>query len=538
MIAKIYKLTMLLLIAFLMLVQSPGCMMASKTANELVSFNLGHEPEIIDPALCTTIEEGDVILSCFEGLMMLDKDNRAIPGVAESFTRDSDVKYTFKLRSSKWCDGKPVTARDFEYGWKRALSPEIGGESAYQLYCIKNGEAYNKKMTEAESVGINVIDENTLEVTLESPVPYFLEMLALPVYMPVREDVIKSNPDKWYSIPSTFIGNGPFKLTSWRAKEAMELVKNTNYYDSKRVRLNRIIFSMIEDPNTDLAAWESGDIDCVEMPPFSELPRLKSQSCLRVSPYLGIYYYSFNNSNKPFNDKMVRKALTYAIDRMDIVQNITKDESFPANALVPYGILDADISRDFRDIGGDFIKSESMIEEAKSLLAKAGYPEGKDFPKVTLFYNDTYFHSNVAMAIQKMWKNNLNIDINLQSEGWKSLQRLKVDGNYQIARSGWIADCIDPVSFLDIFVTGGGNNESRYSNKLYDDLMGSVKMETDPQKRFKYLHDAESILMEDMPVLPIFYYSNCMLIKDNIKGINESPLGFTYFDRGYVDGNR
>jgi len=534
---KLYRILPVFLIIALCIAMNVGCQeKAGNAMKQSISYNLGAEPETIDPALNLTVDGANVILANFEGLMRLDKNNKAIPGIAESYTKDSDTKYTFKLRDAKWSDGKPVTAMDFEYAWKRVLAPETGAEYAYQLYYIKNGEAYNTKKVTADAVGVKVIDEKTLEVTLESPTAYFLELLASPTYMPVRQDIVEANPEKWTTTPSTYIGNGPFKMTAWRPKDAMEFVKNDNYYDADRIKLNKLIFRMVEEPNTYLTAWETGEIDIVENPPPTEVARLKSENKLIISPYLGTYFYTLNTNKKPLDDKRVRKALTYAIDRQSLIQNVIKNESFPATAFVPNGIPDADITRDFRDIGGAYFKPEGQVAEAQKLLAEAGYPNGEGFPALTLLYNKTSYHAPLAQAVQDMWKKNLNITVNLQVQEWKILQNNRTSGNYEIARHGWIADYMDPMTFMDLFRTDGGNNDPKYSNKAYDDLIDGAKRENDPQKRMQMLHDAENILMEDMPIIPIFFYTNPVLVKPYIKGVTKSPLGFTYFDEAYIEG--
>lgn len=535
--SKLPRIISSLLIMIIIWVMFAGCRRTG-IAGQSLSYNICTQPETIDPALSISVEEANIILANFQGLMRLDKDNKAVPGIAESYKKDSDVKYTFKLREAKWSDGKSVTAGDFEYAWKRVLNPETGAKYAYQLYYIKNGEAYNKKITSADNVGIRVIDNKTLEVTLESPTEYFLELLALPIYMPVREDVILENPGKWAESPTTYIGNGPFRMTSWRAGDAIEFVRNEKYYDVSRVKLNKVIFRMIKKSDEYLAAWERGEIDIIESPPSSEISRLKNENKLTIIPYVGTYFYVFNNNVKPLNDSRVRKALTYAIDRNVIIQNVLKNEALPAAALVPKGIPDADITRDFRDVGGAYFRGEGQVAEAQRLLYEAGYPGGSGFPVITLNYDNTGYHRELAQTIQEMWMTNLGITANLQAQDWEVLKRTRTSGSFEIARQGWIADFMDPMAFLDMFVTDRGNNEARYSNKTYDELIASAKRETDQQKRIQYLHDAENVIMGDMPVLPVFFYTNLLLIKPHVKGIVKSPLGFMYFDQAYIEGKQ
>lgn len=501
-----------------------------------LTYNLGTEPGTIDPALCTADNEANVIIACFEGLMRLDGNNKAMPGVAESYIKMSDTKYIFKLRDTKWSDGKTVTANDFEYAWKRVLAPETGAQYAYQMYCLKNGEEYNTKKSTADTVGVKAVDEKTLEVTLNAANPYFLELLGSPVYMPVREDIVKANPEKWAVTPTIYIGNGPFKVTSWRPKEAIELIRNVNYYDEARIKLNKLIFTMVEDPDSYLSAWEEGEVDIIESPPFSELQRLKSENKVIVSPELATYFYLLNNKKKPLDDKRVRKALTYAIDRKSIIRDIIKNQAIPATAFVSKGIPDSDITRDFRDVGGEYFKSEGQVAEAQKLLSEAGYPKGKGFPTLTIAYNNSPSHAVIAQAVQDMWRKNLGVNVILQGQEWEIFNNLKKNGDFEIARHGWTGDYVDPMTFLDLFRTGGGNNNPKYSSTVYDNLLDSAKREVNAQKRMRLLHDAESVLMDDMPIIPIFFYTSPVLVKPYVKGISKSPLGFIYFDQAYVEG--
>jgi ABC-type oligopeptide transport system, periplasmic component len=532
---KIRRLFPILLLFTMFLSMFSGCRLWDKS-KQSVSYNLGCEPQTVDPALCTIPEEGDVILANFEGLMKLDKNNKAIPGIAESYKKDSNTEYTFKLREARWSDGKPVTAGDFEYAWKRILSPDTGSEYAYQLYYIKNGESYNRKQCSVDEVGVRALDERTLKVTLESPAAYFLEMTALPTYMPVRSDIIEDNRDKWAKSPLTYIGNGPFKMVSWKSGYSIEFTKNDKYYDAENIKLRALTFRMVEDPENYLSAWETGDIDVIESPPAAEMSWLESENKLTEAPYLGVYFYTFNTRVKPLNDKRVRKALTYAIDRPALIQNIVKNRAQPAAALIPNGIPDSDISRDFREAGGSFFKPEGQVAEAQRLLGEAGYPNGVNFPKLTLTCNNTGSHGAVAKAIQDMWKRNLGIDVNIQVQKWDVLQKTRISGNYEIIRNGWLADCIDPRSFMDLFVSGSGNNDSNYNNPAYDSLIKKVDTEDDQQKRIELLHQAEQILMDDMPVMPIYFYNSILLIKPSVKGVVKSSLGFVYFDNAYVEG--
>ncbi len=517
----------------IIIMASVGCRRGLDTEKSL-TYNLGADPKIIDPALSMGEKGANVIAANFEGLMKLDKNSKAIPGIALSCTKDSDVKYTFKLRDAKWSDGKPVTAYDFEYAWKRVLNPDTQSKCAYELYCIKNAEGYNNKTCDASSVGVLAIDEKTLEVVLECPTAYFLEALSSPIYMPVREDIINEHNGNWAKNSLTYIGNGPFKMVLWRANDSIEFVKNENYYDKDNVRLNKLVFKMVEDPEIYFAKWEEGDLDIIESPPASEIPKLKGENSLAKSPYLGVYFYTFNNNKKPLDDKRVRKALNYAIDRTAIINSVLKNESSPAIAFIPTGIPDANINADFRESGGSFFKPEGQLDEARKLLSEAGYPNGEGFPAVTLIYNNSGIHKDIAQAIQLMWQRNLNINISLKAVDLAGLQNIKDKGDYDIIRQGWIGDYIDPMTFFDYIKSG----ELKYNNNLLNELIDDAKVELDPIKRMAILHSAEKALMDDMLVMPIFSYTNTMVIKPEVKEVFKSPLGVVYFNNAYIADNK
>ncbi|KPU45942.1 oligopeptide-binding protein OppA precursor [Oxobacter pfennigii] len=527
---KIFKIMAFSLILCTSL-SATGCLNTNYFGKQTLSYNLGAKPVSLDPALCSETSDSNIILANFEGLMKLDSNNKAVPGIASSYSQQSDTKYIFNLRNAFWSDGKSVTARDFEYAWKRALSFETAASYAYQLFCIKNGENYNKRKTLSTDVGVRAIDDNTLEVVLEYPTPYFLEMLAQPIFMPVREDIIKQYSDEWTESPQKYIGNGPFKMISLGDK--IEFTRNEYYYDAENVKLNILTFNIEENSNISLQDWEAGTVDIVENPPVSEISRLKSENKLMVEPYLGTYFYAFNTNKEPLNDKRVRKALSFAINRNEIIEFTAMNEVLPAAAYVPRGIPDVN-DEDFRDVGGKYLNPDGQISNAKKLLSDAGYPDGKGFPALTLIYNNTNNHAQIAQAIKDMLKTNLNVDVSLKALGWEEFADNRKRGNYEISRYGWIADYVDSLSFLELFVSEGENNETFYSNKEYDALIMKARKEADLEKRMEYLHNAENMLMDDMPILPVFFYTNTMLINSKVKGIIKSPLGHMYFDRAYI----
>ncbi len=512
-----------------------------ETVEQKIVYNLGADPKTIDPQLNSAVDGSTIIHNAFEGLMREDENSKIVPGTAEKYeVSDDGTVYTFHIRKdAKWSDGKPVVAGDFEYAWKRALNPKVAAEYAYQLFYIKNGAAYYNqekvggKVATAEDVGVKVIDDNTLEVTLEAPVPYFLSLAAFPTYFPVRKDIIEGNEEKWTLKPDTYISNGPFKMSEWKEKESITFVKN--------VKLETLEVKLIDDQITYLNAFKSGEIDVIESPPQAEIPTLLDEGTAKIYPYLGTYFYVINVSDKAkdvdpkaaeaLSNPKFRKALSLAIDRQLIVDKVAQGGQAPATSYVPAGILDS-IGEEFQK---DYSSKGANIEEAKKLLEEAGYPNGEGAPTITFTFNTDQGHQNIAQAVQDMWKTNLGINVELKNEEWAVFQDTRNNFQYSMARHGWIADYNDPMTFLDMWTTGNGQNNAGYSNKEYDKLIAQAKVELDDAKRTELLHKAEDILMDESPIIPLYYYTNVLCIDKNVKGTYKSPLGQMEFRDAYVE---
>jgi oligopeptide transport system substrate-binding protein len=543
---------------------------SAKAVAQEVTYNLGTEPSSIDPAVISGIPEGNIVLQVFEGLTRIDNKNVAQPAMAKSWTISKDGKtYLFTLRDALWTNGAPVTAYDFEYAWKRMLTPEVASPYAYQLYYVSGGEAFNKsikvgtkyyaqavdakgnpltkkvgdkdvavpnmakEINPSKNVGVRALNAKTLKVYLQSPCAYFLDLTGRHTLLPVCKAVVSTN-DKWASNPTNYVTNGPFKLTEWSHNEKLVFVKNPTYWDKSHVKLTKITYYTVEDSATALSMYQTGQLDVSSTVPLSELPKLVASGDAQIFPYLGTYYYMINVTKKPFNDVRVRKALNLAIDRKGITQSITKGGQIPALAFVPYNISDVLPGSDFRKASQENFYKDNDIATAKALLAQAGYPNGKGFPSFTLLYNTSDAHKAIAEAIQQMWKKNLGITCTVKNEEWGVYLDDRTNLNYDVARAGWISDYIDPSGMLDIFVTDGGNNGTGWSNKSYDALVAKAHATIDPKVRMAALHAAEKILMTDMPVLPIYFYTNPVLLSKHVKNFYQSSLGFVDWKNAYM----
>ena len=510
-----------------------GC--GGKSGPKYLRCSVGTEPETLDPRKSTGIPEATVEAQLFEGLTSLNAKNNPVPAMAEKWEVSPDgLKYKFFLRQGiKWSNGDPVTAYDFEYAWKTALSPELGSKYAYQLFYVKNGEAYNQGLTTADKVGVKALDDRTLEVLLEKPTAYFLSLTAFHTLYPVPRRIVEANP-KWAADPKTLVGNGPFKISAWIHNSRIELLKNEHYWDAAKVKMPKIDFILTESGSTEIAMFDNNQIDMGENAPPAEYPRLKKEGWLQISPYLGTYFFAFNVTKAPLDNVKVRQALSLAIDRQAIINNVTKGEQKPALAWVPPGMADAKPTEDFRAVGGDFFKDRD-IDAAKKLLADAGYPEGKGLPPIELIYNTNDVHKAIAEAVQEMWRKNLGVNVSLTNQEWKVFINTRSKGGYQIARHGWIGDYADPMTFIDMFDSTSGNNDSQYKNPQYDNFVRLAKSTSNPDIRMKAMHEAEKLLLSDAVIAPVYFYTRVSMVKPNVKGYQRSVLGHVYFKEAYVE---
>ncbi|MGD9156024.1 MAG: peptide ABC transporter substrate-binding protein, partial [Bacillota bacterium] len=501
----------LLLFGLVFLSNGVGLEAARKTGlapKQVLTFNLKTEPEILDPARSTGIIEGQVQTCCFEGLATLGQYNTVVPGVAAKWDVTPDGKtYTFIIRkNAKWSNGDPVTAANFEYSWKRTLNPKTAAEYAGNLFVILNAEAYNSgKIKDASRVGVKALDRYTLRVTLKAPCSYFPALTTHHSLYPVNQRIVAANPDKWAAKPQTYVGNGPFKLVKWVHHEKLEFVPNPYYWRRRKVKLARLVFYMVEEHSTALTMFETGQVDLVEELPAAELPRLQAAGVLKSIPWLATYYYMFNVRKPPLDDVRVRRALTLAINRAQLIKYVVKGAQRPALAFVPFGVPDVRKRSSFRRVGGNFIK-DGNLARAKKLLAAAGYPKGRKFPRLEILYNTNESHKQIAEAIQEMWRKGLGIKVTLTNQEWKVYMDTRDQGNYQILRAGWVADYADPMTFLDLWMTGNGNNDTGWSHPKYDRLLRRAQNSGNNSARLRLLHQAEKILMTELPILPLYFY--------------------------------
>jgi oligopeptide transport system substrate-binding protein len=492
---------------------------------QVLYWNVGSEPKTIDPGLNAAVDGGHVINNMFEGLMR-EINGSLEPAMAESYTvSDDGMVYTFTLRDAKWSDGKAVTAQDFEWAWSRVLAPETASEYSW-IFDAANVDSFQ------------ALDDKTFEVTLKAPTPYFLGLTAFYTFFPVRQESVEAGADgAWAIDPAKSIVNGPFMLDSYVGGDRLELVPNPNYWQADKVKLERIVGLMIVEASTALTAYEGGTIDILATVPTEEISRLIAEDpTFYILPMDGTYYYAFNVEVAPLDDVKVRKALSLAIDRQAICDTVTKAGQIPALNIVAPTSYDAEGNLFSDQLGSVGPEATAQVEEAQALLAEAGYPNGEGFPVLEVMYNTSEGHKVIAEAIQEMWKKNLNIDVSLTNQEWAVFQDTRKQGNFQVARAGWIGDYSDPMTYLDMFTSTniGATNYSRWINEDYDKLLEDAK--TAPgQERFNMLYEAGNLVEEAYINMPIYYYTNTIMVADKVHDWEMNTRSTWWFGFAYIE---
>ena len=530
-------------------VSTTGGKTPAASGEQKIIFALHNEPDSIDPGITDNTFAIPILFNTFEGLVSYDTENNIVPADAESWEiSDDGLTYTFHLREGlKWSDGTPLTANDYVYSIKRVVTPATGAKYSYMVTdyikgaaeyyeLLGSGTADEAAIAAAEAnLGVSAPDEKTLVLTLNDTTPYFLGILAMWTYAPVQQGTVEANGDSWTQSPDTFVCNGPFKVSEMKFGEGVTLVKNENYWDAANVKLEEVSYRYILDMSTALSAFESGEIDGMMSVPSADLPRLKTESdSLSIWPAFGTTYYLINNNVEPLNDPLVRKALNLAIDRTAIIDNVMQSTDTPALGLVGPGYVVDGV--DFTDGRSDFgLSATGNVEEAQKLLAEAGYPNGEGFPKLRLSYYTDSVVKKVAEAMQQMFKQNLNIDLEITTEDWAVYYESVQAGDYDIAAMGWGADFLNPISFMPLFETGSTQNYTGYANPEYDALVEQAKTEPDAKKAMELMQQAEALMMEDYPFIPVFFRSYPMMMQTYVKGWARSPLNYFYLKDAYVE---
>lgn len=493
------------------------------------NWNIGADPKTLDPTLNGASDGGDVINNTFEGLTR-ERSGVVYPGIAESWDVSEDgLTVTFNLRKSNWSDGTPLTAHDFVYGWKRGMDPATASEYAWIWHYtnIVGAEAAVDGGS-LDEVGVTALDDYTLEVKLLAPTDYIVSLLSFYHFMPIKESVADVE-GAWAKDPEKAVSNGAFKLVEYKIGEGLKLVKNEEYWNADAAKIDVINGKFIDEASTAYQAYQAGDLDFLPDVPTAEIPKLIAEDPnFYVFPLLGTYYYSFNLDLDMWSDVRVRRAMALAIDREQITETLASGQ-VPAGGFVPPGFTDAD-GNDFFETAGlyGFATDSSKVAEAQALLEEAGYPMGEGFPEFTILYNTSEGHKLVAEMVQEMLKTNLGLNANLANQEWGVFQDTRKEGDFEIARGGWLTDFMDPMGLLGIFKDGVVYNDPNYNNPAFDELMDKAAATTG-KEHFDYLYQAQDVFMNDVPIIPVYHYSDVMLASDKLVGWDRSVLSSVDF---------
>ncbi len=538
---KARRLIAILLVVCVMLTLA-SCGKKDKAASEM-TVQIGPNPETLDPALNSAVDGGNMLITLFETLLIIDENNEVQPGQAESYTVSEDgLTWTFTMRDGlKWSDGSELNAKDFEYTMKRICDPDTAAPYGETVVGMIKGYPDADKLDVKASE-----DGKTLTIVLSYPCAYFDKIVAFGTMSPVQKATIETNGDTWATKPETYVCNGPYMISSWTPGERIVCTKNPNYkggWDSEKIVTDTINFLLLEDSSAAYAAYTSGEAQMIKDVPTEEIPSLKKSTDggdFYVDTILGTYYLNLNCKKEPFNNVNVRKALNLAIDRDYIANTIMQGTYTPAYNFVGPGVADAEGSffdNAVKANGGETYISkdyEANKKAAKEALAEAGYPDGKGFPTITYSTNDSGYHVAVAEYLQQCYKEVLGITMNIDKVEWASFTPQRREGNYEMARNGWVMDYNDASNMIELLYSTNGNNDGKYNNPAFDKAIDDSKV-ADIPAHFSALHEAEKIMMADYANVPVAYYNDFWLQSSSLKGVWHSPYGYWYFQYGYVE---
>lgn len=541
---KFKKMLAIFLSAALFVTAFAGC---GKKKADGITVQIGPNPETLDPALNNAVDGGNMLITLFETLLIIDQDNKVQPGQAEKYEVSPDgLTWTFTMRDGlKWSDGTELNAKDFEYTFKRIADTNVAAPYAETVIGMIEGYKDAIDSKNPEKLNVKASDDGkTLTIKLAYPCSYFDKIVAFGTMSPVQKATVEKNGDSWATKPETYVCNGPYTITEWTPSEKIVCKKNENYkggWDSSKIVNDKLTFLLLEDSSASYTAYTGGTAQLIKDVPTEEIPTLKKDKKdeFNVDPILGTYYLSMNLNKAPFNNKNVRKALSLAIDRDYVANTVMQGTYTPAYNYVGTGVDDVETGKFLENSkaanGGKTYISEDYkanLEEAKKALAEAGYPEGKGFPTITYSTNDTGYHKALAEYLQQVYKD-LGITMNIDIVDWSSFTPKRRAGEYEMARNGWVMDYNDASNMIELFTSTNGNNDGKYNNPAFDKAMNDSKV-ADKTAHFAALHEAEKIVSEDYGFIPVAYYNDFWLQSTSLKGTWHSPYGYWYLQYAYI----
>ena len=499
---------------------------------KVVKYSITDDPQQMDPTLNTYSRSSIVLQNLFQGLYKLGSDGvNFVPACAESVAVSEDgMSYTFTLKKGlKWSDGSDLTAKDFEYSWKRVLNPEVASGSASDLWVLKNGKEYNEGGATADDVGVKAVDDYTLEVETSYYAPWFVTLTATTVFFPVKQSVVEAAGDPWTKSVSTYVSNGPFMLTEYSSLDKLVMTKNPNYQDADSVKVDEVIYYIIADPSSVLVAYDNGELNVADDINADARKEYSGTEQLVPKDRIGIQYWDFNCKLPEFSDKRVRQAFSYAIDRQAVLTALNLNSETPAFGFVPSSqpSLTAE-GATYRSVAGDMFSED--VTAAQALMSEAGYPGGAGFPVVNIVCQNTDEQKLMAQILGEMWKTNLGVSYTIttyeSSTYWDEL----ANGNFSVGRNGFTTDYLDPSSNLKVWVTGSNCSENGWDDPVYDQMIADASQILDPAQREQALIAAEAYICDQMPGMPMYTMVDDYLVKPELKGVVKNAIGHIYFE--------
>ena len=506
----------------------------SSTGEKELKVQVGPDPETMDPALNSAVDGGNMLLHAFECLLTVAQDGTLQPGQAETWeTSEDGLTWTFHLREGlKWSDGTDLTANDFVYSWKRVCNPDVAAPYAETVLGMVKG--FDEAAAgDLDALAVTAPDDLTLVVELTNPCTYFGSLAAFATLSPVQEATVEANGDAWATSAETYVSNGPFYMTEWVPGSHITFSKNPNYWNVDAIKLDKLTFALIEDSNAAYSAYQTGEVLMIKDVPTEEIPSLTGTDEFYVDYIMGTYYVSLNLNRECFQDAKVRQALSLAIDRNYVAGTLMQGTYSAAGNFMGPGWMDTDGTQFIENANGGqtYINNddfEGNLAKAKELMEEAGYPNGEGFPQIEYITNDAGYHKVVAEYLQQAWAE-LGIDLKVNIVEWGSFTPMRRNGDYDVARNGWVADYSDPTNQLELFYSTNGNNDGKYNNPEFDAALDAAAATVDPTERSAALHQAEDIMMEDTACIPIAYYNDFWLQSSKITGSWHSPYGYWFF---------
>jgi len=524
------------IVLMILAITSSAFSQSAEDRRTTLKINLGAEPETFDPSMNQSVIGGRVIRGLMEGLIGLDGDSQPIPAGAASWEHNDDYTvWTFQLQpNAKWHDGTPVTSTDYAYGIKRVLTKRLAAEYAKTvLSALKDADKFYAAGGLDSAEAFTAVEErgpHTVVYHLAYPMPYFPSVVDLSCWFPINRKTAEANGDAWWQKPETYIGNGPFRMSLYRPKDHVAMTKADTYWDKDSIFWKKVEFYFIESLNTESLAFSTGDLDITYRVMLGDVERWRGKPEFTPWTMFGTYYLDFNTKVAPFTDARVRRAFSICIDRKRLTDRLLRRGEVVSGGIIPE-TLPSPRGGTFREHAGDLIGPRN-VEEARRLIAEAGYGPDNPLPAVEYLYDSLEDHKMIGEQLQAMWKEALGVDVRLQPVDWSiRLQRAR-KGEFQIVRSGWYGDYMDAMTFIEMFETGNEFNRPKMSNARYDELVKLARNEKDQVKREDHMIEAERILVKDeCAIMPILTYSNPILVNPNIEGLVRNSLGSLNFQR-------